>query len=305
MLYSFTQNCDAHPSPARADTETKKDYMRREILYIGIMDGECGAAKGLMIQSVGYCETHSMNTDIRMIDPLMLGIAAAIFIAAFTQAVTGFGSALVGMPLLTPMLGIALGAPLMALMSLPLNVILLVSQRRGFDVRAVWRIALAAVIAIPLGILGLGALSERVVVTTLGVILVGYGAYALIMPRLPTLAGSAWAYVFGFLSGLLTGAYNVGGPPLVIYAACREWQADEFRSNLQGLFLLMNVVVLASHALHGALNQNVLRYVPLALVGLIAGTGTGLVLDRFIPEKIFSKLVLVMLIGLGLHLIFG
>lgn len=240
-----------------------------------------------------------------MTDSVWFWIAAAMFVAAFTQAVTGFGSALVGMPLLAQVVGVTLGAPLLALVSLPMNLILLVSQRRGFDVRAVWRIALASLLAIPLGIAAPGVVSERAIVIGLGVILVAYGLYALLAPRLPTLAGKGWAYLFGFFSGLLAGAYNVGGPPLVIYAACREWEADEFRSNLQGLFFLMNIVVVLGHTWNGTLNQVVLDYLPVALVALLAGIGAGLALDRYIPEKMFHKLVLVMLIVLGARLILG
>lgn len=240
-----------------------------------------------------------------MTDATIFWIAAAMFVAAFTQAVTGFGSALVGMPLLAQTIGVTLGAPLLALVSLPMNLILLVSQRRGFDARAVWRIALASLLAVPFGIAAPGMISERAIVIGLGVILVAYGLYALLTPRLPTLAGKGWAYLFGILSGLLAGAYNVGGPPLVMYAACREWEADEFRSNLQGLFFLMNIVVVMGHAWNGTLNQTVMDYLPVALVALFAGIGAGLVLDRFIPEKIFHKLVLVVLIGLGVRLILG
>lgn len=240
-----------------------------------------------------------------MTDTTTFWIGAAMFIASFTQAITGFGSALVGMPLLAQTLGVTLGAPLLALVSLPMNLILLVSQRRGFDLRAVWRIALASLLAIPFGIAAPGVVNERAIVFGLGMILVAYGLYALLTPRLPTLAGKGWAYLFGFFSGLLAGAYNVGGPPLVIYAACREWEAEEFRSNLQGLFFLMNIVVVLGHMSNGTLNQAVLNYLPVALVGLLAGIGAGLVLDRFIPEKIFHKLVLVMLIVLGGRLILG
>lgn len=240
-----------------------------------------------------------------MIDPITFGLVAAMFVAAFTQAVTGFGSALVGMPLLAQIVGVTVGAPLLAVVSLPMNLILLLSQRRGFDLRAVWRIAFAVLIAIPLGIVSIEKLSERIVLILLGVILVGYGLYALIVPRLPTLAKPAWAYLFGFLSGLLAGAYNVGGPPLVIYAACREWEADEFRSNLQGLFFLTNIVVVLGHFWNGTLNQGVLDYLPVALMALLVGIGAGLVLDRYIPERLFHKLVLVALILLGVRLMFS
>jgi uncharacterized membrane protein YfcA len=233
-----------------------------------------------------------------------VGVAAAMFVAAFTQAVTGFGSALVGMPLLSQVVGVKTAAPLMAMASLALNSTLILLQRQAILWRAMWRMTLAAVLAIPLGILAVGALSERVVLIGLGVLLVSYGVYAWLTPHLPELKHPAWTYLTGIASGLLAGAYNVGGPPAVIYAASKRWNAAQFRSNLQVLFLIENVFVLAGHTVNGNLSGDVLNLLWFAVPALVIGIAAGVALDRFIPDALFRKLVLVLLIVLGLKLLF-
>lgn len=77
-----------------------------------------------------------------------------------------------------------------------------------------------------------------IVTAFLGVVIVAYALYALFNPTLPELAQRSWAYGFGFAGGVLSGAYNTSGPPVVIYGTCRCWQPAEFKSNLQGYFLL-------------------------------------------------------------------
>ena len=57
--------------------------------------------------------------------------------------------------------------------------------------------------------------------------------------HLPKVVAPKWTYVSGFLSGLLIGAYNTGGPPVVVYADCRRWNSNQFKSNLQGFFFLV------------------------------------------------------------------
>lgn len=241
-----------------------------------------------------------MNFDFQSV-----GVALTMFIAAFTQAVTGFGSALVGMPLLSQFVGVRIGAPLMAIASLLMNVSLILMQRQTFQWNKISALLAAAIVGIPLGIVAVAALSERIVLIGLGVLLVGYALYAWITPRLPELKHPVWSFVFGFASGILAGAYNVGGPPAVIYASCRRWTPGEFRSNLQLLFLVENIVVVMGHAWKGNLGAEVLNLLWYAIPALVVGLGAGMLLDRFIPDALFRKIVLALLLVLGARLLIG
>ncbi len=239
-----------------------------------------------------------MNFDFQHI-----GVALAIFVAAFTQAVTGFGSALVAMPLLSQFVGVKTGAPLMAMLSLPMNIALLLIQRQALRWRAVGTLVLAAIVGIPIGIVVIAALNERVVLVGLGILLLGYAVYAWLTPHLPELKHPVWSYLFGFASGILAGGYNVGGPPAVIYGACKRWAPNEFRSNLQVLFLLENIFVLVGHAWQGNFTREVLNLLWFAVPALVIGIIAGVILDRFIPVALFRKIVLLLLFVLGVRLL--
>jgi uncharacterized membrane protein YfcA len=230
-------------------------------------------------------------------------VAIIIFISAFTQTLTGFGSALVSMSILPSLLGIQIAAPLVALMAITLEAILLIRLRGAINLRAVWRLSLAAVVGIPIGIVLVRSISEDIVLTILGIVLIGYSLYALIAPRLPELEHPAWAFAFGFVGGILSGAYNVAGPAAVIYGNCRRWNPDEFRSNLQAFFLINDAFVLINHGLAGNLQPIVWSYYLVALPAILLGIFFGLKLDRRINPDVFRKMVQVLLIVMGLRLI--
>ena len=110
-----------------------------------------------------------------------------IFLAIFIQSVTGFGLALVSMPLLTAVLGIQMAAPLVAFFGLVAEIVLLIYYRSAFNLGVVWRLGLASIFGIPLGVLALRVVPEEVVLTALGLVVAGYAFYALLNLRLPTI----------------------------------------------------------------------------------------------------------------------
>ncbi|MBI5930332.1 MAG: sulfite exporter TauE/SafE family protein [Chloroflexi bacterium] len=231
-------------------------------------------------------------------------VLLVVFFAIFTQSVTGFGLGLVSMPFLTQILGINEAAPLVALIAITAEALLLIRYREHLNLQAVWRLSLASIISVPLGVIALHRLDGDLILKALGAIVIGYSLYSLSNFRLPEVEHPRWGYGFGFLSGLLSGAYNLAGPPVVIYGNCRRWEPREFKSNLQGFFMLNSVIVILTHALSQHYNRAVFNHYLLAIPAILLGIGVGLSLDHRINPVTFRKIVLVLLVVLGLTLIF-
>ena len=230
-------------------------------------------------------------------------IFAIVFFAVFVQSVTGFGLALVSMPLLTAVLGIQTAAPLVAFFAIVAEAILLIYYRTHLDLRVVWRLAIASVVGVPLGVLALRTVPEEIVLTVLGLVLVGYASYALMNFRLPEIRQSIWAYLAGLLAGVLGGAYNTSGPPVIIYGHCRAWSPAGFKSNLQGFFLLNSSVILVAHFLAGNYTSQVWQSVLVALPAVLLSIVAGVRLSKRINPAAFRRLVLLLLLILGVWLI--
>jgi uncharacterized membrane protein YfcA len=226
-----------------------------------------------------------------------------IFLGVFVQSLAGFGSALVAMALLPGLIGIRAASPLVALIAGTLELVLLLRYRDALNLQAVWRLGLAAAAGIPVGVLLLSRLNERWVLGALGLVSAGYALYGLLNIRLPELRRPGWAFAFGFLAGMLGGAYNTSGPPAILYGNSRRWGPAEFKSNLQGFFLLTDALVIGSHALGHNLTPVVLRAYVIALPALGLGILAGVSLDRFLKPQGFRKIVLVLLAVMGSRLL--
>jgi len=235
------------------------------------------------------------------VEALLLFLVALL--AAFTQSLTGFGSALVSMAVLPGLIGIRTAAPLVALITVTIDGVLLARYRQALNLRAIWRLVAALVLGVPLGILVLRRVEERFVLAILGAVIAGYALYALLSLRLPRLEHPAWAYGFGFIAGVLGGAYNTSGPPVVIFGNCQRWPPSEFKGNLQGFFLVNDLLVIAGHALSQNLTPLVLRDYLIVLPALIVGLFVGGRLDRRLDPALFRKIVLVLLVVMGLRLL--
>jgi uncharacterized membrane protein YfcA len=232
-------------------------------------------------------------------------IIISLFFAFFTFGLIGFGSGLIAMALLTPVLGVTTAAPMFALISIGAECMMFVRYRQHIQLQSVWRLALTSLIAIPIGILIVPRLNEHLVLIILGLVIAGYGAYSLFTPHLPQITNKRWGFIFGFISGLLTGAYNSGGPPLVIYGNLARWQPNEYKSNLPGMFMLNSVFVITTHALAGHYSQHVLENVIIGLPVMLIGLFVGWSLDKRINPEMFRKLVLFLLVVIGVRLILG
>jgi uncharacterized protein len=230
-------------------------------------------------------------------------VALIIFLAVFVQSSVGFGLALVSMPLLVAFLGIRTAAPLVAVVALIAELAILLRYRHALNLRAFTRLTAAAILAIPIGVLALRHVDEIIVTAILGIILIVYGLYALFRPNFPELSHPAWAYGFGFVAGMLGGAYNTSGPPVIVYGNCRRWPPAEFKSNLQGFFVVFGLIVIGVHAVSGNFTSAVWDNFLLSLPGVALGLITGFALSSRINAELFRKIVLVLLILLGVFLI--
>ena len=94
------------------------------------------------------------------------------------------------------------------------------------------------------------------------------------------------------MAGILGGAYNTAGPPIIIYGNCRDWPADRFKSNLQGFFLFISVLITVSHILADNYTPLVLKSMLVALPAIAVGILVGVSLSKRISGELFRKLVL-------------
>jgi len=236
------------------------------------------------------------------IAPYLL-VITIVSVSALTRSALGFGDALISMPLLVMTVGIQTATPLVALLGFTIAVAILFKSWRDVDIKAAWRLIAASLFGIPVGILLLRGAPEQIVRGFLGGLITLFGLYNLTTPNLPTLRWEGFAYIFGFVAGILGGAYNTNGPPIVIYSTLRRWPPERFRATLQGYFLPTGLLLLTSHGLAGLWTPDVLRFYGVALPFILLAVLLGGKLNRRIPRRRFGRFVNLFLILIGLFLL--
>ena len=107
----------------------------------------------------------------------------------------------------------------------------------------------------------------------------------------------------GLVSGVLTGLFGTGGPPLIFYYQLRGSDKAAFRGNLMAIFLLMTAFRLPSYAAFGLITEprvwSSLALVPAAILGALAGDRIHLRTD----EATFRRLVSAALVVIGVTLL--
>ena len=234
---------------------------------------------------------------------LVLPVVSILVLSAFVRGMIGFGNALIAMPLLALVVSIQIASPVVALANLTGILIVLAGSWRSVDYRAAWRLTLSSLIGIPIGLFFIKSANESLVRILLGAILVLFGLYYLIAPRLPYLRGEGASYAFGLASGVLGGAYNTNGPPIVLYGALRRWAPASFRATLQGVFLPTNLMVIVGHVLAGLATPAVLKLYAYSLPLMLVATLLGMRLTRRIPQEQFNRIVYAFLVAMGVLLI--
>lgn len=242
-------------------------------------------------------EAHSTAWHLLVFLWLSVGFAAGL------QTLSGFGFALMVMPVLTVALGIRTAAPLVALLGWSLYLLNGLRLRHHVNWGVLGRLLAAAVLGLPFGFILLTRVPERWTTAGLGGVILAYLAYSLRKAEAPARPPGWSLYLAGFLGGALGGAYNTYGPPVIIYGHLAGWSKDAFRATLQGFFLVSATLVVVGHVFAGHVNGNLLALYAASLPALWAGFLVGRALDAHFAPTAFRVLVRVLLAALGFSLL--
>lgn len=205
----------------------------------------------------------------------LIPVLAVVFFATLVRSALGFGEALVAVPLLSLLMPVEVAAPLAVLISITSGGIIVVQDRQHIHVGSAALLVISTLFGIPLGLLALTSVPEKIVKAVLAVIIIAFSTYCLASRRKIELKDDRLAWLFGFVAGVLGGAYGMNGPPLVVYGTLRRWSPEHFRATLQGYFFPASLLVMSGYLAAGLWVADVTRYylwsLPLALGAIFLG----------------------------------
>jgi uncharacterized membrane protein YfcA len=225
-----------------------------------------------------------------------------LFLGTLVSSTFGFGGALFSMPLLTLAIGLPTATPLFGLVGFLTALTITSTSWRAIQFKLVWRLVGTTMLGIPVGVWLVRVMAGELLIHGLGTFLILFGLYRLTPIRLPLICHPAWAYPFGFVAGILGGAYNTNGPPIVIYGSMNRWPPTIFRATLQSYFLPTGIAILTSHALGGLWTLKVFILLAWSLPGVFLAIWLGRFLNQRFSVPQFDRALYLLLIGLGILL---
>jgi len=163
---------------------------------------------------------------------------------------------------------------------------------------------IGGVFGVPIGTMLLTYLDPAYLQSGVGLLLIIFGAYGLLQPKLKPVPGNtAIDTGIGFANGILAGLTGLPGFIVTIWCQLRGWKKDYQRAVFQPVLLAGMAANIVSLAVAGAISCDILHFYVIGLPAMLAGLWLGFKLYGKLDDTAFRKVILVLLLLAGLGLI--
>jgi uncharacterized protein len=231
------------------------------------------------------------------VDETAAALAAIAFLGALVFGITGFGAALVTIPLATHLVSLKFALALFVLADLA------AALRVGFEnprnaLRAEWmRLVPMIVAGTACGVTLLVNLPRAAGMLLLGLFVLWFGIFNLVRRPGGRTISSRWAWLAGFAGGITSTVFGAGGPPYAIYLSQRGLTKEQFRATLGFATLTSISLRLLAFLLTGLLLDpevwlKALAVVPACLLGIWVARKIFLRISRDALMRVVALLLL-------------
>src|SRR5436190_4364020 len=200
-------------------------------------------------------------------------LAGLAFFGALIVGISGFGSALVTIPLAVQVVPLQFALPLFALVDLSTAFSVGLENPRN-AARDEWRRLVPMILAgTALGVTLLVNLPRAAGMFLLGAFVLSYALYSLARRGSARVIHAGWAWLAGLCGGITSTLFGAGGPAYAIYLSQRGLSKDEFRATMgfavmTSISLRVMAFLITGLLLEPAVWLTALVAVPAALLGL-------------------------------------
>lgn len=239
-----------------------------------------------------------MNTTTR--DALFLLV---LFAANTIQAVTGFAGTVLAMPASMMLIGADEARVVLNAMALISCLWLGVQHRRHIRWRELASMVGFMMVGMAVGLLLYHALPLAPLQRLYGLFIIAVALKNLLIPS--TREPRSWMMTVILLgSGVIHGLFVSGGALLVVYAAARLKDKDEFRATVACVWVVLNTVMGAQQVAAGEWTTHALVITAASLPALALAVFLGNRLQRRISQRAFLTLTYVLLAISGVSILF-
>lgn len=212
----------------------------------------------------------------------VLGLAAAVFVGASTQRISGMGFALVSSPFLVMVLGPHEGVMLVNLLGACSSLLIFAQVFRQVEYKKVLILLIPAMLMTLPGAWVAAALDGPLLSVSISIMVILALASSFMIRNLPMAQSKSLAVGAGAVSGFMSVTAGVSGPAIAGYAIASRWPQAQFAISVQLYFLVLSLTSLAAK---GGMPQ--LHWQQWA--GCFAAMVVGILLGNFLAPKIPAK----------------
>ena len=241
-----------------------------------------------------------MNETINLLPSGIWNIDLAIasitlLTAGLIRGFAGFGSAMINAPILSLLWGPTIGIPIAALIEFVPAIQLTPRAIPNAQWKLVWLLGIPALLIIPAGswlliILPSDIIRRIVAIAVLILVITLWSGWRYKGKRTSIISG-----LVGAMSGLLSGATGIGGPPVILYLMAGEDKPTTLRANMIGYFTIVLIGLAVTYYLLGLFNQYVIWRTALLVPSFIFGIFIGSLIFPYASERIFRNIALLIL----------
>ncbi|HWA99093.1 MAG TPA: sulfite exporter TauE/SafE family protein [Pirellulales bacterium] len=238
-------------------------------------------------------------------NPVLLA-TGALALAGFVQGLTGFGFGLIAMGLLPLFLGLGEAQAIVTLTGIAGCVTMLgvtLAHVRWSNVVHLW---IGSMLGVPLGFWVLTSLPQPVVMRLLGLTICLLVVFEIVITRRYAVRLPDWTgWGVGLASGALTGAFNIGGPPLVAYIFGRPWTKEQHVATLSAVFMSSSIIRVVLLLTHHDIDRQTWIASAWAVGPMLVAIVVGNRLLKYVSQQQLRTGVYITLLALGGHYLFA
>jgi len=237
--------------------------------------------------------------------PETIAALALVALAAYViVGISGFGSALVSIPLLAHFLPLTTILPILVLVDFTATLTNGLKFRKDIDVEELKTIIPTMCVGTVIGVFMLSRLPGTALLPPLGVGIAAYGLYRLRESVVKTFLSRRWGYLAGLAGGFTGGLFGIGGPVYATYLSRRTNDFAQMRATISAIFTVSTGFRIGAFLISGLLLQpevwwGAVIIWPIMFIGLNIGHRLHGKLNR----KHLSILISLLLIASGLSLV--
>lgn len=235
----------------------------------------------------------------------MAFVLAGAFAGGFVNGLTGFGTALTGLPFWLQAVDPIVAAQLASAGAVVGHITTLPAIWHAMDGRRLAPMLIAGLIGVPIGTWLLPSVGLHAFKLTVGIVLIVYCSVMLFAAgRLRVAAGGPKIEaVVGLFGGILGGMAGLSGALPTVWATLKGWSKTERRAIFQAFNMTILTAMLVASLVQGLIGQRFLIALSVALPGTLVGSWLGARIYRRLDDHRYDRIVLVLLLISGIALV--